>query len=169
MKETTKLKEVDELIYKFKKKIFSVYGIKLTILTPADDVYRLTIPETAAIVNRHLVKYTLNNKKKVIDLQNKSRRDDRVIHHQAFCKICKDMNYSLTEIGRYLDKDHSTIIYSIKRATDMISINDNRFLMVYNSVKKEVINEIENGRSIHYITEEGDNTESALHVALPEA
>lgn len=79
------------------------------------------------------------------------------------------MNYSLTEIGRYLDKDHSTIIYSIKRATDMISINDNRFLMVYNSVKKEVINEIENGRSIHYITEEGDNTESALHVALPEA
>lgn len=169
MKETTKVKEVDELISKFKKKIFDSYGIKLTILTPADNVYRLTIPETAAIVNRHLVKYTLNNKKKAIDLQNKTRRDDRVLHHQVFCKLCKDMNYTLTEIGRYLDKDHSTIIYSIRRATDMIYINDNRFLTVYNSVKKDLINQIENGRNIQHTTEEGDNAKSALHVTLSEA
>ena len=79
------------------------------------------------------------------------------------------MNYTLTEIGRYLDKDHSTIIYSIRRATDMIYINDNRFLTVYNSVKKQVINELENGRDIQYTTEEGINSKSALHAALSEA
>ena len=79
------------------------------------------------------------------------------------------MNYTLTEIGRYLDKDHSTIIYSIRRATDMIYINDNRFLTVYNSVKKEVLNELENGRDIQYITEEGNDSKSALHVTLSEA
>lgn len=169
MKETTKIKDVNELIYKFKKKILNTHGIKLIVITPADNICRLTIPETAEIVNRHLVKYSLNNKMKVIDLQNRSRRDDRVLHHQAFCKICKDLNYSLTEIGRYLGKDHSTIIYSIKRAVDMISINDNRFLTVYNSIKKEVINKIENGRDIQYITEKGDNSKSALHVTLSEA
>ena len=169
MKEATKTKDVEELISKFKKRIFDSHGIKLTILTPADDIYRLTIPETADIVNKHLLKYNFNNKKKSVDLQNKSRRDDRVLHHQVFCKICKDMNYTLTEIGRYLDKDHSTIIYSIRRATDMIYINDNRFLTVYNSVKKQVINELENGRDIQYTTEEGINSKSALHVTLSEA
>ena len=56
MKEATKTKDVEELISKFKKRIFTSHGIKLTILTPADDIYRLTIPETTDIVNKHLLK-----------------------------------------------------------------------------------------------------------------
>ena len=44
MKETTKIKDLDELISKFKKKILTTYGVKLIVITPADDICRLTIP-----------------------------------------------------------------------------------------------------------------------------
>jgi predicted DNA-binding protein YlxM (UPF0122 family) len=169
MKEAIKFKEVEELISQFKHKLKLMYGIKPIIIMPYDDVYRLSIPETGEIVNNHLIKYSLTIKKKPINLQDNSRRDDRVLHHQAFCKICKDMNYSLSEIARYLGKDHSTIIYSVRRATDLISIADNRFLTVYNSLKKEIFNQIENGRDIQHIIKEADNSEPVLHAVLPKA
>jgi chromosomal replication initiation ATPase DnaA len=147
MKETIKSEEVEEEIAKFKKQFQEKHGIKLIVLSPADNINRLTIPEAAEIINRHLVKYSALHYKK--PAKKKSRREDTVIHSQAFCKICKDLNYGPSEIARFLDKDHSTVIYSIRKASDLLSINDNRFLTVYNSVKKEIINKMY-GRDIQY-------------------
>jgi chromosomal replication initiation ATPase DnaA len=138
MKETIKITEVQEEILNVKKEFEAKYGIKLIILTPSDTINRLTIPEAAEIVDNHLAKYSVDHYKKIA--KRKSRREDAVIHSQAFCKICKDLNYGPSEIARYLEKDHSTVIYSIRKANDLVSINDNRFMTVYNSVKKEIIN-----------------------------
>lgn len=165
MKQTTKIKEVDDEIKLFKSFLNEKYGVEVVILTQADNVYRLTIPETGEIVNNYLTKYAEQNGRHMT-VQTKSRREDRVLHHQAFCKICRDMNYGVSEIGRYLHKDHSTIIYSIRRATDLLYIGDNRFLTVYNSIKTEILNTIENGRDIQHITAEQNNTQSALHAVL---
>lgn len=143
MKETTKVKELEEEIAKVKEQFKTKYDVKLIILSPADDVKRLTIPETGEIVSRHLDKYAIDGEGRF--KRKRSRREDLVIHHQAFCKICKDLNYGPSEIARYLNKDHSTVIYSIRKATDLISINDNRFLNVYNSVKKEIIEKMYGG------------------------
>ena len=109
MKETIKSKEVDEEIAKIKEQFKIKYGVNLVILSPADNVTRLTIPETGEIINRHLAKYSVDENKKIA--KRKSRREDAVIHSQAFCKICKDLNYGPSEIARYLEKDHSTVIY----------------------------------------------------------
>ena len=147
MKETIKSKDVEEEIAKIKKQFQEKYGIKLVVLTPADNVYRLTISETAEIIDRNLVKYSMENYKK--PAKKKSRREDAVIHSQAFCKICKEFNYGPSEIARFLEKDHSTVIYSIRKASDLLSINDNRFLTVYNTVKREIINKM-HGRDIQH-------------------
>lgn len=137
MKETTKVKELEDEIAKMKKQFKEKYDVKLIIISPADNIKRLTIPETAEIVSKHFDKYTTDGKYKF--KLKRSRREDLVIHSQAFCKICKDLDYGPSEIARYLKKDHSTVIYSIRKANDLLSINDNRFLTVYNSVKKEII------------------------------
>ena len=147
MKETIKSKEVEEEIANVKKQFQEKYGVNLIILSPADEVKRLTIPETGEIINKHLEKYAVDRYKKAAKV--KSRREDLVIHHQAFCKICKDLNYGPSEIARYLNKDHSTVIYSIKKANDLLYVNDNRFLTVYNTVKREIINKMY-GRDIQY-------------------
>ena len=147
MKETIKSKEVEEEIARIKEQFKSKYGINLVILTPADAITRLTIPETGEIINRHLAKYSVDHYKKVA--KKKSRREDAVIHSQVFCKICKDLNYGPSEIARYLEKDHSTVIYSIRKANDLLSINDNRFLTVYNTVKREILDKMY-GRDIQH-------------------
>jgi len=147
MKETIKSKEVEEEIVNVKKQFQEKYGVSLIILSPAVEVKRLTIPETGEIINKHLEKYAVDRYKKAAKV--KSRREDLVIHHQAFCKICKDLNYGPSEIARYLNKDHSTVIYSIKKANDLLYVNDNRFLTVYNTVKREIINKMY-GRDIQY-------------------
>lgn len=147
MKETIKSKEVEEEIANVKKQFQEKYGVNLIILSPADEVKRLTIPETGEIINKHLEKYAVDRYKRAAKV--KSRREDLVIHHQAFCKICKDLNYGPSEIARYLNKDHSTVIYSIKKANDLLYVNDNRFLTVYNTVKREIINKMY-GRDIQY-------------------
>lgn len=165
MKQTTKVKEVDEEINEFKKYIRSKYDLKVIVLTELDSVYRLTIPQLADIVDRNLDKYS-NGKQTTIRLLDRSRKDDRVLHHQVFCKICKELNYGVSELGRFLNKDHSTIIYSVKRASDLIYIKDNRFLTVYESVKRDVLKAIEHGRNIQHIITEWDNSEPALHAAF---
>ena len=162
MKHTTKVKELDEEINEFKKHLRSKYDVKVVILTELDSVYRLTIPEVADIVDSNLVKYS-NGNQTTIRLLDKSRKDDRVLHHQVFCKICKELNYGVSELGRFLNKDHSTIIYSAKRATDLIYIKDNRFLTVYEAVKRDTLKAIEHGRNIQNIITEWDNSEPALH------
>ena len=65
MKETIKSKEVEEEIAKVKEQFKSKYGINLVILTPSDNINRLTIPETGEIINRHLAKYSVDHYKKV--------------------------------------------------------------------------------------------------------
>jgi hypothetical protein len=72
MKQTTKVKEVDEEINEFKKYIRSKYDVKVIILTELDAVYRLTIPQLADIVDRNLDKYS-NGKQTTIRLLDKSR------------------------------------------------------------------------------------------------
>jgi hypothetical protein len=165
MKHTTKVKEIDEEIEEFKKHLRSKYDIKVVILTELDSVYRLTIPQLADIVNDSLSRYSKDSDF-AINLLNKSRRDDRVLHHQVFCKMCKELNYSVSEVGRYLDKDHSTIIYSVRKATDLIHVRDNRFLTVYETVKHDVLKALEHGRNIQNIITEWDNSEPALHAAF---
>ena len=64
MKETIKSEEVEEEIAKFKKQFQEKHGIKLIVLSPADNINRLTIPEAAEIINRHLVKYSALHYKK---------------------------------------------------------------------------------------------------------
>lgn len=55
---------------------------------------------------------TTNSKYKL--LESKSRKPDIVFERQCVCYIAfKFWSYTKKEIGRYLDRDHSTIIHSI--------------------------------------------------------
>jgi len=48
-----------------------------------------------------------------IDLLSKQRKRDNVDGRRIFSKVLYDRNYSLTSIGNFLNKDHSTIIHYI--------------------------------------------------------
>jgi len=48
------------------------------------------------------------------DLTSKSRKQDYIWNRSAVYNFLHLCNYSLTEIGRMLDKNHATVIHGLK-------------------------------------------------------
>ncbi len=59
--------------------------------------------------------YMKQNKICLEDLMNKSRVKDVIKIRKDFCKEAYKEGYGASQIGRYLEKDHATIINIIKR------------------------------------------------------
>lgn len=75
------------------------------------------------------------------ELISKKRNKQLVMARQMFSYIAhKAGNFSLSEIGRFLNRDHSTIIYSRDNAKDMLDIKDAFFTQYYNRIKDEFKN-----------------------------
>lgn len=66
-------------------------------------------------------------------LRSASRKRDYVDARRIYAKAAKELtNYTYTELGNIINRDHSTIIYLIKSCNDLL-LTDNRFSEVYNS------------------------------------
>ncbi len=80
-------------------------------------------------------------------LKDKSRKGEYVDVRCIFCYIaCKMMGFSLISVGRYLGKDHTSIIHMNKRAQNLIN-TDERFLSLFKIIY-EKINTIANADTI---------------------
>lgn len=56
---------------------------------------------------------------------------------QIYCYLAKKhTEYSLTAIGKFINKDHSTVIYSIKTVTDLLQ-HDKIFINTYSQIINE--------------------------------
>lgn len=76
-----------------------------------------------------------------------SRKGEYVDVRSIFCYIaCKMLGFSLVAVGRYLNKDHTTIIHMNKRAQNLIN-TDERFLSLFKIIY-EKLNIIADGNTI---------------------
>lgn len=66
-------------------------------------------------------------------LRNRSRRREQVDIRTMFCSIAYRLNFTFSDIGRFLGKDHTTIIYLNRKADNLLDI-DERFASIYNSI-----------------------------------
>jgi len=58
------------------------------------------------------------------EIQSQSRKQEFVFARHMFCYLCrKHLCISLTEIGRILTRDHSTIINAVSKASDLIEFD----------------------------------------------
>ena len=53
-------------------------------------------------------------------IHDKSRVQKKVFARQIVMKYLRGLGYSLKTIGRYMDKDHSTIIHGLKSAEQLV-------------------------------------------------
>lgn len=70
-------------------------------------------------------------------LRQHSRMREVVIYKQIFCLLARH-NYrksSLVNLGKYFNCHHTTILYSIITAKDMLKTNDSYFMAFYEPVK----------------------------------
>ena len=70
------------------------------------------------------------------DLKQKNRSETIVMVRQIFMFLLRqnDRLY-YAEIGRMLQKDHSTVMWGVNKSSEYIQVNDHRFMRVYENFK----------------------------------
>ena len=54
-----------------------------------------------------------------------------------YCKLrCENHGANYATIGREIGRDHTTVIYAIKRVNDLLSLNDQKIVEMWEKVKE---------------------------------
>lgn len=66
-------------------------------------------------------------------LKCRSRKRHIVDLRTMFCSIAYRLNFTFSDIGRYIQRDHTTVIHLTRKADDLLA-TDERFASLYNSI-----------------------------------
>jgi chromosomal replication initiation ATPase DnaA len=62
----------------------------------------------------------------------KNRLTEFVIARQLYCYYAKGMGFGLAEIGRIINRDHSTVHYSINKVNELQKVKDKKMMNYIN-------------------------------------
>jgi chromosomal replication initiation ATPase DnaA len=80
------------------------------------------------------------------DILEHSRKRERVLARQLFCYVVMThYKYSWVAVGRFLNRDHSTVIHSVKTYTDYLSLKYKYETIMYEQVKEALSIDIYEG------------------------
>lgn len=89
----------------------------------------LELKYTKAMPEMNLLKSFIEQRF-AVKLMDKNRRRDTVDARMIFARILRENGHTFSNIGKYLKKDHSTIIYYSDICMDIIK-NDARLMNIY--------------------------------------
>lgn len=70
------------------------------------------------------------------DILSKTRKREVVIARQLFCYLTMTYyNYTLVQVGRFLARDHSTVIHSVNAYTDYLQMKYKNETAIYEDAK----------------------------------
>lgn len=70
-------------------------------------------------------------------LRTRSRKRDLVDLRSMFCSIAYRMNFTYASIGKYIGKDHTSIIH-LNRKADALLDTDPRYANMYNNIAEKM-------------------------------
>ena len=62
----------------------------------------------------------------------KNRSGEFVIARQLYCYYARLMGFGLAEIGMIINRDHSTVLYSINKVNELIQVKDKKMMNYIN-------------------------------------
>lgn len=127
-----------KMVTDFKNEFFRKFSYKplIVISVPEDDhlIPQMTLNELQLYFDNFLP--IINNKK--ILLTSKRRFREIAELRFIYCFLSRQLGFRLKEIGRSLgNKDHTTIIHSLKTFTDLMETSENfknKYFMVFNYI-----------------------------------
>lgn len=135
-----KLENIDFEIKKFKSKIFKKYNVDLVVFSyEKNELKKIKVPllDLWSIYIDH-IKDNYPEYFQYTDFRNTSRQSTWVALHQSFSYIAyTELSYSYSEIGRFVNKDHSTIIHQVKKADGYIDKEDPLFCNIHKLMFKK--------------------------------
>ena len=126
-------------IENFKETIYQNYGIKIHVFFKEADIPSVSLEDLEFILVFKLKKDHPDFKQISSFRDSTSRKYYLVLYRQLFCYIAhKKYGYSKSEIGRYLSKDHTTVIHSIRSVNNYFDTDDKLVKALYNDISKAI-------------------------------
>jgi len=128
----SKSEPINKILRKAEKDIENITNVKLKIEIKElssfwiiDKICQLA-SEATGIEVRHII--------------GKSRNAEYVAVRQVVCYICYNDIGGITfkDLSLYFNNDHSTIIHSVNKVEDFLSINDDKTLNIYRRIKEQI-------------------------------
>lgn len=99
-------------------------------------------------------------------ISEKSRKKEIVYVRMLYCNIAYGMGYSLKQIARMIDRDHSTIYNAIEVIDDLMESKEPFVTELYNTAVAHLKNHPMNGTIISAVHGAPDHSEPAVSAVL---
>ena len=67
-----------------------------------------------------------------------SRRRNVLIWVQCYTYIARNLGFTTTRIGEFINRDHATVLHSVRSVQNMIETNETDYMIVHNAVLKNI-------------------------------
>lgn len=110
-----------KLITEFKSVFFNKLGYYPTVITQMYTSENAEIPiMSLEMLEESLEPFMPVYFDKRVSLQSRSRNRPLVELRNIFCLLARQMGYNLTVIGKFLEKDHTTVIHAITACKNLL-------------------------------------------------
>ena len=130
--------EIDNKIVDFKSEMFNKYGITLYVY--CNSVREAGYISLSGLWDLFSDYVTTNYPKyiKYLDLQKKTRKREWVTIRQCYIYIaCEDLGFGISEVSRFLNCHHATILHSRKKVKTFLECADKVYLEIHDEIIKK--------------------------------
>ena len=136
------INEMTDYIQSFINNFQDKYNRKLKVVDLDSDKKRIDKDVSKIKILEKLILKTMHKKhpelSHIRSLKVTSRRREVIIWVQIYSYLAYELGYTLMYIGQSINRNHATVIHSIKVAKDLLSIKETGFVEVYELVLKSI-------------------------------
>jgi len=127
----------EEEIVEFKERILKNFGVNIHVLVEKPADFKLTL-KTIHDCSLKALKDNAPLFDNIDSLKHRTRLRSYLVYVQAMSYIAYKEGYSKTDIGRIIEKDHATIINSIKQVENAFFTGESTMISAFNNINKEI-------------------------------
>jgi hypothetical protein len=119
------------MIREFSDKFTRKFGLPLYIYIDRarETVVKLTIDEIYEFIRKGWSK----------EIKSRSRDKEVIALRQIFYKIATDEGHTRESIGKFIGRDHSTVVNALHEFNDLLSVKDKYLIQLYADITKKYI------------------------------
>tara|TARA_R110000803_G_scaffold181734_1_gene244130 strand:+ start:94 stop:543 length:450 start_codon:yes stop_codon:yes gene_type:complete len=128
-----------EAIESFKKSFLKQYNIELYVIQKKGvSSYTLDLDEYSNIIHKSLIE-NYSEYANCKSLKENIRKQELVMHRQLFFYITYHAGVATkSRLGKYMNKNHATVINGINKIQNYFDTGDKIFLKIYNQITKKI-------------------------------
>ena len=136
------INEMTDYIQLFINNFQDKYNKKLKVVVLDSDKKRADKDVSKIKILEKLIIKTMHNKhpelSHIRSLRVTSRRRDVIIWVQVYSYLAYELGYTLVYIGQSINRNHATVMHSIRVAKDLLSIKETGFKEVFELILKSI-------------------------------